>query len=112
MIVNMVKKLLVVTILFVLLSAYLSVFSTISYANSSDEEIINIVKNIPRYYVFDIDKFQSREIDIQEYSRIQLENYITQLINDDSIRIEIEEIGAGGSINTVSYTHLTLPTKA
>ena len=99
----MAKKLLVVTILFVLLSAYLSVFSTISFANSSDEEIINIVKNIPRYYVFDIDKFQSREIDIQEYSCIQLENYITQLINDDSIRIEIEEIGAGGSINTYEW---------
>ena len=99
----MAKKILVVIILFVLLYAYLSVFSTISYANSSDEEIINIVKNISKYYVFDIDKFQSREIDIVEYSRVQIENYITQLINDSSIRIDIEEIGGGGSFNTYEW---------
>ena len=100
----MIRKLKVIFILFTILLTYFSVFSTISYASRSNEEVVNIVKNIPLYYAFDIEKFQmENSSDIVEYSNIQLKKYITQLINDDSFKIEIEEVGGGGDFNIYEW---------
>lgn len=90
------KKFLLITFLFLCLF----LFSKKSYANSNEEDIINIVKNIPRHYVFDIDVFYNNEINIAEYASTQLTKYITQLINDDNIKIEVEPISGGGQLKT------------
>ncbi len=44
--------------------------------------------------------FYNNEINIAEYASTQLTKYITQLINDDNIKIEVEPISGGGQLET------------
>ena len=100
----MLKKVIVLVTIFSLLSLYLPMFSTISYAQDIDNEIINIVKNMPKYYVLDMDIFQNRDINIAEYASKQLEYYIKQKINNPSIDIRVDNLEGGGNFTYMEFS--------
>ena len=58
------------------------------------KDLVNIIKNLPKYYVFDMDKIIDAEI--AEYTSQKLAKYIEQVIGDDSIKIDIDDLQGGG----------------
>lgn len=98
----MAKKILVLIILFVLLYTYLSIFSTIAYAEDLDTEIIEIVENLPRYYAVDIEEWpQADNLEghmIENHLR-NIESYIENLIKDNSLDVQLHiTFGSSGSL--------------
>ena len=94
-----IKLLLIFTILIAILS-----ISSVIYAQDTSENIIDIVKNMPKYYVFDMEKFNSQEYTIGEYAPQKLEEYIKQLINDDSIDIKVDNLEGGGNFTFMEFS--------
>ena len=98
----MIKRITVLIIIFVLLSAYFSIFSNISYAESIDTEIIEIIDNLPRFYAIDIKEWpQSQNLEGHMINNHldEIKTYIKNLINDDSYDVELNiTAGAAGSL--------------
>ena len=82
----------------------ISSISSVIYAKDTNENIIDIVKNIPKYYIFDMDKFNSQECNIVEYVPQQLEKYIKQVINDKSIDIRVNNLEGGGNFTFMEFS--------
>ena len=58
------------------------------------KDIASIIKTLPKYYVFDMDKIVDSEID--KYIAQKVSKYIEQIIDDDSITIELDNLQGGG----------------
>ena len=58
------------------------------------KDIASIIKTLPKYYVFDMDKIVDSEID--KYTAQKVSKYIEQIIDDDSITIELDNLQGGG----------------
>lgn len=66
-----------------------------------EKDITSIIKAIPKYYVFDMDKIGDSKID--EYTAQEVPKYIEQVINDDSIKIEMDNLNGGGDYTFMEW---------
>ena len=68
---------------------------------SVEKDIANIIKNLPKYYVFDMDRIIDSKIN--EYTSQKLSEYIEQVIDDNSIKIEIDNLAGGGDFTFLEW---------
>lgn len=103
------NKIFILYVILSMISIYFPILTSISFAldslktSTTNIEIINLIKEIPKYYVFDMKHFHNQECSIGDYTSQQLENYIKQIINDDSIEIRVENLEGGGNFTFMEW---------
>ena len=63
-------------------------------------KIIETIKNIPRNFVFDLEKIYNYD---SEYMFQEIEKYINEIVNDDSVKITVTNYEGGGNFTFMEW---------